>query len=109
MVPTLGASARCYAGGPKPTAQAVEFVEVPKQDRIVGSGWCGVGGGICFVYPSVLCSWELLEDGEASSPPPSFVSPCTPCPPRCPEHPSGCCELLACGNSNTGGGVAPKA
>lgn len=27
-------------------------------------------GGICFVYPSVLCCWKLLEDRDPLSPPP---------------------------------------
>lgn len=105
-MPAVSANARGCAVGSKPRAHAMEFVEGPKWEGSMGA-WLW---GICFVYPSVLCTWELLEDRDhllSSSHPWSNTAP--PCPPKCLEHPSRGCELLVCGNNSAGGVVAPKA
>lgn len=106
--PTLSANARGCTVDSKPRVHAMEFVQVQKWEGSVGGGACC--GGVCLVYPSVLCSWELLEDrDQLLSSPHLWSVPATPCLSKCPEHPSRCCELLVCGKNSTGGGVAPKA
>jgi hypothetical protein len=47
-----------------PTAYAMGFAEVQKCEGVLRAGW---GVGLCFVHPSILYSWECLDDTDSFS------------------------------------------